>query len=171
MSAGDERDYDFYLDRVESESGVDIRIVLTPDTRGMSPEQFALAAMRDLHVGRKTGGRGLVIVYDTTTRTMRIEVGRRLEGILPDAFVGYLMREHVDPVFGAGRPELGLRTTLYMIHWRIRLARLGEEYDPSFVEYVRTAAGSLPVGARRAASRAPRPSPGPRAARPTPPAR
>jgi uncharacterized protein len=137
IPAPDERQYNQYLDWVENESGIDIRIVLAPDTRGMAPEQFALEAMRELGVGRKTGGRGLVIVYDSSARTMRIEVGRRLEGILPDAFVGYLMREHVDPVFGAGRPEVGLRTTLFMIHWRIRMARLGEEYDPSFVEYVR----------------------------------
>jgi hypothetical protein len=137
IPAHDERRYNLYLKQVEDESGIDIRIVLTPDIRGMTPEQFALAAMRELGVGRKTGGRGLVIVYDTTARTMRIEVGRRLEGILPDAFVGYLMREHVDPVFGAGRAEVGLRTTLFMIHWRIRMARLGEEYDPSFVEFVR----------------------------------
>jgi hypothetical protein len=68
---------------------------------------------------------------------MRFEVGPKLEGIDPDAFVGYLMRYHLDAFFGGGRPELGLRTTLFMIHWRIRLARLGEEYDPSFEEYMR----------------------------------
>jgi uncharacterized protein len=137
IPAGDERQYNRYLKWVESESGIDIRIVLAPDTRGLAPEQFTLATMRQLGVGQKTGGRGLLVLYDTTARTMRIEVGPKLEGILPDAFIGYLMRQHLDPVFGAGRPELGLRTTLFMIHWRIRMARLGEEYDPSFEEYLR----------------------------------
>lgn len=137
IPAYDEQQYGRYLDQVQSESGIDIRIALVPDTRGRPPEQYALALMRDLGVGRETGGRGLLILYDTLARSMRIEVGPKLEGILPDAFVGYLMREHVDAFFGAGRPELGLRTTLFMIHWRIRMARLGEEYDPSFEEYVR----------------------------------
>jgi hypothetical protein len=137
IPAGDERQYNQYLKWVESESGIDIRIVLAPDTHGLAPEQFTLATMRQLGVGRKTGGRGLLILYDTTARTMRIEVGPKLEGILPDAFIGYLMRQHLDPVFGAGRPEMGLRTTLFMLHWRIRMARLGEEYDPSFEEYLR----------------------------------
>jgi uncharacterized protein len=137
IPAFDERKYNEYLVQVQSESGIDVRIALVPDTRGQPLEQFALRAMRELDVGRETGGRGLLIVYDTLAHAMRIEVGPKLEGILPDAFVGYLMREHVDAFFGGGRPELGLRTTLFMVHWRIRMARLGEEYDPSFEEYMR----------------------------------
>jgi hypothetical protein len=137
IPAADERQYNRYLEWVQQESGIDIHIVLAPDTRGFSPERFALATMRELGVGQETGGRGLLVLYDTTARTMRLEAGPRLEGMLPDAFLGYLMRQHLDPIFGAGRPELGLRTTLFMIHWRIRRARLGEEYDPSFQEYMR----------------------------------
>jgi uncharacterized protein len=133
----DELQYNRYLNRVQSESGIDIRIVLAPNSRGSTPEQFALATMRDLGIGRETGARGLLILYDTLTRAMRVEVGPRLEGILTDAFVGYLIREHLDAFFNSGRPELGLRTTLFMIHWRIRMARLGEEYDASFEEYIR----------------------------------
>jgi uncharacterized protein len=129
--------FDYYLDQVRNESGIDIRIVLVPDSRGRPSEEFALGLMRELGVGRETGGRGLLIVYDTLARVMRIEVGPKLQGVLPDAFVGYLMRENVDAFFGVGQAELGLRTTLFMIHWRIRMARLGEEYNPSFQEYVR----------------------------------
>jgi hypothetical protein len=137
IPAADERQYNRYLDWVQSESGIDVRIVLAPDAQGTTPEAFARSAMRELGVGRETGGRGLLIAYDTLARTMRVEVGPKLEGILPDAFLAYLMREHVNAFFGAGQPELGLRTTLFMIHWRIRMARLGREYDPSFEEYVR----------------------------------
>ena len=137
IPAAEERNYNQHLEWVRQESGIDIHLVLVPDTRGLSPQQFALATMRELGVGKETGGRGLLVLYDTTARTMRLEAGPRLEGILPDAFLGYLMREHLDPMFGAGRPEIGLRTTLFMIHWRIRRARLGEEYDPSFQEYLR----------------------------------
>jgi hypothetical protein len=126
-----------YLQGVQQESGIDIRVLLVPDTRGLPAKQFALATMRKLGVGRETGGRGLLVLYDTTARTMRLEAGPHLEGILPDAFLGYLMRQHVDPVFGTGQRELGIRTTLLMIHKRIRRARLGEEYDPSVQEYIR----------------------------------
>jgi hypothetical protein len=137
IPAAEERNYNQYLEWVRQESGIDIHLVLVPGTRGLSPERFALATMRELGVGKETGGRGLLVLYDTTARTMRLEAGPRIEGILPDAFLGYLTREHLDPMFGAGRPEIGLRTTLFMIHWRLRRARLGEEYDPSFQEYLR----------------------------------
>ena len=133
----DERGLNIYLDQVQNESGVDIRVVLAPDSRGSTPEQFAVATMRELGIGRETGARGVLILYDTLARTMRVEVGPKLEGVLTDAFVGYLMREHLDVFFNAGRPEFGLRTTLFMIHWRIRMARLGEEYNPAFEEYMR----------------------------------
>ena len=139
-----------YLDWVQRESGIEVRVVLAPDSRGATPEQFALATMRELGIGRESGGRGLLILYDTLHRAMRIEVGPKLEGILPDAFVGYLMREHLDAFFKSRNPEFGLRTTLFMIHWRIRMARLGEEYDPSFEEYLkdvrRVAAGGGATG-------------------------
>ena len=36
--------------------------------------------MRDLGIGRETGARGLLILYDTLARAMRVEVGPRLEG-------------------------------------------------------------------------------------------
>ena len=103
----------------------------------MPLESYALKTMRERGIGRETGARGLLIVYDTSRRAMRVEVGPRLQGVLPDAFAGYLMREHVQAFFDDRRPEIGLRTTLFMVHWRIRMARLGREYDPAFQEYVR----------------------------------
>ena len=133
----DELRFNRFLDGVRNESGIDVRVVIVPDARGSTPDQLALNTMRGLGIGRETGGRGLLILYDTLDRAMRIEVGPKLEGILPDAFVGYLMRNHLDAFFSSGKPEFGLRTTLFMIHWRIRKARLGEEYDPSFEEYLR----------------------------------
>jgi uncharacterized membrane protein YgcG len=80
IPAADERQYNLYLEQVQSESGIDVRIALVPDTRGERPEQFALSTMRELGVGRETGGRGLLILYDTLARTMRIEVGPSWRG-------------------------------------------------------------------------------------------
>ena len=129
--------YDQHLEAVHQESGVDIRVLLAPDADGRPIEQFALASMRKLGVGQKTGGRGALIVFDTADHAIRVEVGPKLEGILPDAFISYLMREHLRIFVEGGQAEFGLRTTIYMLQWRIRRALLGEEYDPAFEEYVR----------------------------------
>ena len=129
--------YNQWLTGMQLEHGVDIRIVVVPDSRGSTPEQFAVNTMRELGIGRETGARGLLILYDTLARTARIEVGPRLEGFLTDAFLGHMLRRHVDAFFNAGQPEVGFRTILHMLNWRIREARLGREYDPSFEEYMR----------------------------------
>jgi hypothetical protein len=68
-----------------------------------------------------------------------------MEGIFPDGFIGYLMREHTASFFASESPELGFRTTLTMIRWRIRSATLGLDYDPTAIslitDSVRLAAG------------------------------
>jgi hypothetical protein len=125
------------LQSLFEESGVDLRLLLVPTTGGEPIEQYATRRARELGVGRKTGGRGLLIVYDSARHAMRIEVGPRLQGILPDGFIGFVMREHARTLFEGGDPELGIRLTVRILHWRIREALLDEEYDPSFQEYVK----------------------------------
>jgi len=101
--------------------------------------------MRTLGVGKETDRRGLLFVYDVSAKRLRIEVGPNLEGVFPDGFVGYLMREHTASFFNSPDPELGLRTTMFMVQYRLRSASLGLAYDPrpiSFItDSVRLAAG------------------------------
>lgn len=125
-----------FLQRIQTECSADIRIIITPTMDGESIEAFAVRRMRELGVGRETNGRGLLLVYDVAHRRARIEVGPHLQGEITDAFVGYLMREHVRRFFEGGNPSLGLRTTLFIIHDRLRRALLGEGFDPAFISFV-----------------------------------
>jgi hypothetical protein len=125
------------LQALFDESGVDLRLVLVAGTGEESLEQYAVRRARDLGAGRKSGGRGLLVVYDSTRHELRIEVGPALQGILPDGFVGFVVREHARAFFEGGDPELGLRLAVRILHWRIRDAQLGGEYDPSLEGYVR----------------------------------
>lgn len=118
------------------ESGVDIRFLLVATTGGEPIERYAVRRARELGVGRETDRRGLLILYDRAGKAMRIEVGPNLQGVLPDRFIGFLVREHARAFFEGGDPELGLRLVVRLLHWRIREAQLGEEYDPSVEEYV-----------------------------------
>ena len=129
--------HELQLQRLFEESGVDIRFLLVPTTGGETLEQFAVREARTRGLGRDAGRRGVLIVYDTLRREVRVEVGPNLQGVLPDGFVGYIVREHLRPFFARGDVELGLRTTVFLLHWRIREARLGDEYHPAFEEYVR----------------------------------
>ena len=124
------------LQSLFDESGVDLRLLLVASTGGESIERYAVRRARELGIGRKSGGRGLLAVYDSTLRILRIEVGPPLQGILPDGFVGFIVREHARAFFEGRDPELGLRLAVRILHWRIRDAQLGGEYDGSLEDYV-----------------------------------
>lgn len=150
------------------ETGVDIRFLLVPTTGAESIEQYAVRRARELGVGRENSGRGVLIAFDSTRRLMRIEVAPRLQGILPDAFIGFVVREHARSFFEGGDPELGLRLTVRMLLWRVREALLGEEYDPSVEDYVRDVRRLASGGG--ASAEVGRPGPGPRRPSMAPPA-
>jgi hypothetical protein len=125
------------LQQVDDESGVDVRFLLVPHLEGQTLEDYSVQQARALGVGRDADRRGLLIVYDTTAKRLRLEVGTRLEGVITDAFAGYLMREHVRSFFGAGNIQLGLLTTIMIVQHRLREGVLGEEFDPRFTEMIR----------------------------------
>jgi uncharacterized membrane protein YgcG len=125
-----------FLQRMEDESGVDIRFLLVPAVTGESLEAYGVRMARSLGVGRDADRRGLLFVYDVADRRLRLEVGAQMEPVITDAFSGYLMREHVRNFFGAGNPPMGIRTTLFMVQQRLREAVLGQDYDPRPVRYI-----------------------------------
>lgn len=136
--------YEDYLGGVLDESGADVRVVFVRNVPG-DLETYALNRMRTLGVGKGVDRRGLLFVYDVGTKRLRIEVGPRLEEIFPDGFLGYLMRENTASFFASPDQELGLRLTLRIAHFRMRVAALGMDYDPAAISFitdsVRLAAG------------------------------
>jgi TLP18.3/Psb32/MOLO-1 phosphatase superfamily protein len=131
--------FERYLQQIADESGVDIRFLLVPKVEGESLEQYSVAKARALGIGRDAGRRGLLFVFDSSGQRLRLEVGAQLEGIVTDAFAGYLMRNHVRSFFGAGNPRLGVYTTLMLVHHRLRAGVLGQEFDPRTVEVIKDA--------------------------------
>ena len=128
--------FETYLRRVRAESGVDVRFLLVRGVPNGDLESFALQRLRALGIGRRVDRRGLLFVYDLSSQRMRVEVGPHLEGVFPDGLVGYLMRENAASFFAARNPELGLRTTMFMVHRRLREAVLGKDYDPRAVRFI-----------------------------------
>ena len=79
----DELRFNRFLDGVRNKSGIDVRVAIVPDARGSTRDRLALPKMRDLGIGRETGGRGLLILYDTLDRAMRSRSGRSWRGFCP----------------------------------------------------------------------------------------
>jgi hypothetical protein len=126
-----------YLRRLREESGVDVRLLLLTRRPGVTLSDYGYQAMRTLGVGERDDRRGVLILADRESQQFRVEVGQGLEGVLPDAFISYLVNEHVATLFRAGDPNIGIRLLLFMIHRRIREAILGQEYDPRPVTFIR----------------------------------
>ena len=137
LPAGEAVRFEDYLRRVREESGVDVRLLLLAHRPGIPLSEYGLRAMRTMGIGEDDDRRGVLILADRESQQFRVEVGPGLEGVLPDAFVSYLVNEHVATLFRAGDPNVGIRLLLFMIHRRIRDAILGEEYDPRPVTFIR----------------------------------
>jgi hypothetical protein len=139
LSFSEEWRFERHLQQIDDESGVDIRLLLVPRVATGSLEEYSVSQARALGLGRNAGRRGLLFVYDTTAKQLRLEVGAQLEGVITDAFAGYLMREHVRSFFGAGDVRLGMLSTLLLVQHRLREGVLGQEFDPTLVEFIRDA--------------------------------
>ncbi|MGD9788476.1 MAG: TPM domain-containing protein [Sulfuricellaceae bacterium] len=135
LSEQDRGKFEEYLAWVRKESDVDLRFVFLKDAGGQSLEQLAAERLTRLGVGGRGGNaRGALLLYDPASRRLRIEVGYGLEGVLPDSFVAYLMRDHASAYFAHGDLSLGLRLLVRLIHQRIREAVLGRVFDPRVLD-------------------------------------
>ncbi len=140
------------LQRIQEESDVDLRIVLVKDTGGKSIEELAVKKVEAFGIGGKTREeRGTLLLYDFNGKRLRVEVGYGLEGFFPDVFVSYLIHDHAPAFFSAGDVSVGLRLLIRMLHYRIRQAVLGNEFDPTVLTAIRRQ-GHLSGGAGASAA-------------------
>lgn len=127
---GDEIQYEKYLNYIENETGIDIRLLLVRGTGRQSLEEFADEAAQRLNIGRANGQlRGLLLVYDAESGNLRVELGYGMEQYFPDSFVGYLLEQHAAFFFNSSNPSLGIRLMLRIMHERIRDQMLGGTFD------------------------------------------
>lgn len=148
----DKRGLEEHLLALYIESDVDMRILLVKDTGGQPLEEFALENMHKLKIGATNREeRGVLLVFDTLNRRLRIEVGYGLEGYFPDAFISYVIRNHAQAFFSASNYGLGLELLLRMLHHRIREAVLGNQFDPTVINVLEHR-GYLSSGAGAAAT-------------------
>lgn len=89
------------LQDYEKQTSIEIAVVTTSSLDGLAVEQWTIELVEKpgWGVGKKGKDNGIVIVVAPNERKYRIEVGRGLEGDLPDSAAGSLGREHLVPFF------------------------------------------------------------------------
>lgn len=78
-------------------------------------EEYALEVARKNVIGQKDRNNGILFLVAKDDKQMRIEVGYGLEGALPDALSGSILRNEVRPSFASGDYFSGIKGGLSSI--------------------------------------------------------
>ncbi len=84
-------------------------VVLTVPALGdASVEEYATAVFDSWKLGTKEKDNGILLLVAPSERRLRIEVGRGLEGVLPDITAGRIIRNVITPRFKEGNFDAGV---------------------------------------------------------------
>lgn len=94
--------------KFERETGGEIAIVVIRSLDGLTIEEAAEKLFQMWGIGKKGRDNGLLFLWSTGDRRVRVEVGYGLEGALPDGKVGAILDQYVIPRFKAQQFDEGI---------------------------------------------------------------
>ena len=78
-------------------------VIVTVETTGdLDIQEYALKILREWGVGNRTTNNGIVIVAAVNDRTVRIETGYGMEGVIPDITARQIIADEITPNFRSG---------------------------------------------------------------------
>lgn len=92
----------------ERESSTQIAVATFASLDGESLEDFTIRLAEAWRPGDQERSNGVILAVFVAERRMRIEVGYGLEGALPDALCGRIIRDEIRPAFRGGDFALGI---------------------------------------------------------------
>lgn len=87
------------LQAFEAKKGTQVAILIVPTTQPETIEQYSLRVVEQWKLGRKRVDDGALLIIAKDDRTLRIEVGYGLEGVLTDAASKRIISEDIVPRF------------------------------------------------------------------------
>ena len=96
------------LAEFEARKGSQLAVLVVPTTAPEAIEQYSLRVAEAWKLGRKGVDDGVLLVVAHEDRRLRIEVGRGLEGAVPDALARRIIDERMVPSFRAGDFAAGI---------------------------------------------------------------
>jgi uncharacterized protein len=98
------------LEVFKRKTGHQIAVLTVESLNGRPIEQFALDVGRAWGMGTKEKSDAALLLISKNDRKMRIEVGRGLEGSLPDILCGRIIRDVITPAFRRGDFASGIQS-------------------------------------------------------------
>lgn len=141
FSYDDMEDISSYHQMMLEKYDIDFRILTTKEK--IDIDIYANKVFAREKIGSRSQTlRGLLLVVDTASDQVRLEVSGNLESIFTDAFVGYIEKRQMVPFFRLGRIGDGIFATSELLRTRAAEAKQGMAFDPSRFQ------GSIGGGAR-----------------------
>jgi uncharacterized protein len=90
------------LTALEQRKGSQVGVLIVPTTQPEDIAQYGIRVGDAWKLGRKGTDDGVILIVAKDDHRVRIEVGRGLEGAIPDVACARIIREYVTPKFRAG---------------------------------------------------------------------
>ena len=87
------------LAALEKAKGAQVGVLIVPSTQPEDIAQYGIRVGEAWKLGRKGTDDGVILIVAKDDRRVRIEVGKGLEGAIPDAAAARIIREYVAPRF------------------------------------------------------------------------
>jgi uncharacterized protein len=119
------------LESLENRKGSQLAVLIVPTTQPETVEQYGIRVASQWKLGRKGVDDGAILIVVKNDRTLRIEVGYGLEGVLNDATSKRIVSEVIVPRLQEGDFSGGLREGVQRMAQVIEGEKLPEPEDSS----------------------------------------
>jgi uncharacterized protein len=102
LDAGQRSALEAKLAAFEQKKGSQVAVLIVPSTSPETIEQYSIRVVDQWKLGRKRVDDGVLLLVAKDDRRLRIEVGRGLEGAIPDAIAKRIIAEVITPRFKQG---------------------------------------------------------------------
>ena len=101
--------------RFKQQYGPQIQVLIIPELEDETIETFSIKVVDKWQLGSEKKDDGVLLLIAINDRRMRIEVGQGLEGDLPDALAGRIIRNGITPYFKKNQISSGIYLGLGLI--------------------------------------------------------
>ena len=108
LDAAQKQTLETSLATLEQRKGAQLAVLMVPTVKPEEIEQYSIRVVDAWKLGRKNVDDGVLLIIAKNDHRVRIEVGRGLEGAIPDAASARIIREYITPKFRAGDFDGGI---------------------------------------------------------------
>jgi uncharacterized protein len=102
LTAAQQAEIEQKLAAFEERKGAQVALLIVPTTLPEAIEQYSIRVVEAWKLGREQTDDGVLLLVALQDRQLRIETGRGLEGVLPDAIARRIIDDTIKPLFRQG---------------------------------------------------------------------